>query len=183
MASLSGLNAAGVMTGLATADSFFNKNSNRWLLTDEDGNPVISFTSFISAEIRCEGQAVSAPVEEGSFASYNKVNTPSEFAVSLGIQGDDAALQAALDTLTTLQAGTQLVNLVTPNAEYTSLNLEGFNYRRRREDGLGVLFVDLSLIEIKQVEARYTNVKLAPRKQRGRVQAEEKSMLKILFGG
>ena len=86
---------------------------------------------FLSADIRNESKVVSAPVEEGSFATYNKVATPLEVNVTLGIQGDDSTLQDALDTLTTLQAGTQLVSLVTPNAEYPDLNLEGFNYSRK----------------------------------------------------
>ena len=53
------------------------------------------------------------------------------------------------------------------------MNLESFNYRRRREDGLGVLWVDLSLVGVKQVKAAYTNVRLAQRRYRGKVQAQE----------
>lgn len=157
----------------STLDSWVRKSGNRWLLADDNGQRVIAFTSFLSADIRADGQVVSAPVEEGSFASYNKTNGPLEIHVALGIQGDDAALQEALDTLSTLQAGTQLVSLVTPNAEYPDLNLESFNYSRKRENGLGVLFVELSLVEVKQVRAHYTNAAVAPRRERGKVQAQK----------
>ena len=167
-----------LIVAASTLDSWFNKSGNRWLLADENGLPVVAFTSFLSADIRNESKVVSAPVEEGS---YNKVATPLEVNVTLGIQGDDSTLQDALDTLTTLQAGTQLVSLVTPNAEYPDLNLEGFNYSRKRENGLGVLFVELSLLEVKQVRAQYTNAKLAPRRERGKVQTKERSMATI-FG-
>ncbi len=164
-----------LIVAASTLDSWFNKSGNRWLLADENGLPVVAFTSFLSADIRNESKVVSAPVEEGSFATYNKVATPLEVNVTLGIQGDDSTLQDALDTLTTLQAGTQLVSLVTPNAEYPDLNLEGFNYSRKRENGLGVLFVELSLVEVKQVAAQYTNAELSPRRERGKVQTRETS--------
>ncbi len=165
-----------LIVAASTLDSWLNTSSNRWLLADENGLPVVSFTSFLSADIRNEGQVVSAPVEEGSFATYNKVATPLEARVTLGIQGNDSALQDALDTLTTLQAGTRLISLVTPSAEYPNLNLEGFNYSLKRENGLGALFVELSLAEVKQVRARYANAKLAPRRERGKVRTKETSL-------
>ena len=149
------------------------RSTGRWTLTNASGEAVVAFTSFLSLDLRNESRVVSGPVEEGSFATYNKVETPLEVDVSLGIQGDDATLQSALDSLNALQAGTELVNLVTPNAEYQDLNLESFSYRRRREDGLGVLWVDLSLVGVKQVKAAYTNVRLAQRRYRGKVQAQE----------
>lgn len=170
----------------STLDSWFDKSSNNWALTDENGMPVLNVTSYLSIDIRNEARVVSAPVEEGSFATYNKTLTPLEVSLSIGIQGDDSTLQDALDTLNTLQAGTQLVNVVTPNAEYTSLNVESYNYTRKRENGLGVLFVDISLLEVKQVRVQYTNAKLAPRRERGKVQPKQVSAaagIKSYFGG
>lgn len=154
------------------------RSSALWTLNNASGVPAVTFTSFLGFDLLNESLVVSSQVEEGSFATYNKVETPLEVTVSLGIQGDDATLQTALDTLNALQAGTELVSLVTPTAEYRDLNLEGFNYRQHREDGLGALWVELSLVGVRQVTAQYTNVRLAPRRQRGKVQArEEESML------
>lgn len=143
-----------------------------WTLNTASGVPAVAFTSFLGFELRSESRVVSSPVEEGSFAAYNKVETPPEVTVSLGIQGDDAELQSALDTLHALQAGTELLSLVTPAAEYRNLNLKGFNYRQRREDGLGALWVELSLVSVKQVAAAYADGKPAPRRNRGKVQAK-----------
>ena len=157
----------------SAAGSFSTKAGNRWLLLDEQGQPAVAFTSFLAATMRLEGQTVSAPVEEGSFAAYNKVLSPIGITCSLGIQGDDATLQAALDTLTALQRSTRLISLVTPNAEYPNLNLTSFNYNRRREEGLGALYVELSLVEIRQVKAAYASIRLAPRKQRGQVRPKK----------
>lgn len=154
------------------------RTTGQWSLNNASGEAVVRFTSFLSLDLRNESLVVSGPVEEGGFATYNKVETPLEVDVSLGIEGDDATLQTVLDTLDKLQAGTELLSLVTPNAEYQDLNLEGFNYRRRREDGLGVLWVDLSLVGVKQVKAEYANARVGRRKQRGKVQPVERSGLK-----
>lgn len=147
----------------------------RWTLLNASGDAAVTFTSFLSMELRNESLLLDGPVEEGSFATYNKIETPLEVDVSLGIQGDDAELQKALDTLNSLQAGLELISLITPDAEYTDLNLFGFSFQRRREDGVGVLWVDLMLKSVKQVKAAYTNVRIASRKKRGKVQAKEKS--------
>lgn len=162
----------------------------RWTLMNASGDAAVTFTSFLSMELRNESLLLDGPVEEGSFATYNKIETPLEVDVSLGIQGDDAELQSTLDTLNNLQAGLELISLITPDAEYTDLNLFGFSFRRRREDGVGVLWVDLMLKSVKQVKAAYTNVRIASRKKRGKVQVKEKSAgvflpelgKKILFG-
>lgn len=168
-----------LLVAASTFDSWLNKASNRWAIVSEDGQQVIVFTSFISFELRSDGRVVSAPVEEGSFASYNKLGSPLEINVTLGFAGTDTELQDALDTLATLQAGTQLIGLVTPNAEYQSLNLEGYNYTRKRENGLGALFVELMLTEVRQVRTQYTNSRLAPRQERGKVQGKKTSLLKM----
>ena len=35
-----------LLVAASTLDSWFNKSSNRWLLADENGLPVVPFTSF-----------------------------------------------------------------------------------------------------------------------------------------
>lgn len=150
----------------------------QWTIRGEDGSQIFDFTSFLSLDLRNEAKVVEGPVEEGGFATYNKVQLPIEASVSIGIQGENAELQAALDRLDELQAGTELLSLVTPDFEYSDLSLEMYSYQRKRDaGGIGVLYVDLELKEIKQVEAQYTNVKLGKKKQRGKVQAKETSAL------
>lgn len=158
--------------------------TSQWSLNNASGERVVQFTSFLSMDLRDEYTVVTGPVEEGSFASYNKVASPLEIDVSLGIEGDDATLDAALEALNQLTASTEILSLVTPESEYQNMNLESLSYRRRREDGLGVLWLDLKLIEVRQVKAQYTNAKVGERKQRGKVQGKnvnegkKKSLLK-----
>lgn len=146
--------------------------TGQWSLNNASGERVVEFTSFISLDLRDEYTVVTGPVEEGSFANYNKTASPLEIDCSLGIEGDDATLSTALDALNALAAGTELVSLVTPDTEYDNLNLHSVSYRRRREDGLGVLWLDLKLIEVRQVKAEYTNARVGERKRRGKVQGQ-----------
>lgn len=148
---------------------------HRWGLKDSHGNDALLFASFISCEVRNEGQIVSAPVEEGSFASYNKVAKPISVLLSISMQGDDAYLQASLDQLQRLKTGLEMLIVVTPNEEYSNLNLESYSYRRAIDQGLGVVYADLVLNEVRQVRRQYSNSRLAPRQRRGKVQAKETS--------
>lgn len=166
--------------------------AGQWSLNNASGERVVEFTSFLSMDLRDDYNVVTGPVEEGSFASYNKVASPLEIDCSLGIEGDDNTLNVALDALNELAASTGILSLVTPETEYYNLNLKSVSYRRRREDGLGVLWLDLKLVEVRQVEAQYTNEKLGEKKQRGKVQpkeagtkggAKETSLLASMFGG
>lgn len=132
---------------------------NEWLLADENGNSLVEFQSFISCEISDEGEVLKMPTENGGFAAYNKVADSVKIRVQLAIQGDDVDIQTALTNLKTLKDGTQTFSLVTPTVEYRNMTLESMNYARKREDGLKVCYVELTLIEVREVEAQYTETK------------------------
>ena len=132
---------------------------NEWLLADENGNSLVEFQSFISCEVSDEGEVLKMPTENGGFAAYNKVADSVKIRVQLAIQGDDADIQTALTNLKTLKDGTQTFSLVTPTVEYRNMTLESMNYARKREDGLKICYVELTLIEVREVEAQYTETK------------------------
>jgi len=144
-----------------------------WTLVTEGGGTICSFTSFISSNIKDESKVCSEAVEEGSFASYNKVDSPLEIKVTLGISGADYVLQGALQSLERYSHSTELVSLITPSAEYSSLNLRKYDYRLDRRTGYGALYVTLDLVEVRQVRSEYSNVQIAPKQARGTVQAKQ----------
>lgn len=132
---------------------------SEWLLADENGNSLVEFQSFISCEVSDEGEVLKMPTEKGGFADYNKVAESVKIRVNLALQGTDADIQAALTNLKTLKDGTQTFSLVTPTVEYRNMTLESMNYARKREDGLKVCYVELMLVEVREVEAQYTETK------------------------
>lgn len=126
-----------------------------WTLLNESGLKAVHFTSMLSLKINDQGKAVSTPIERGSFANYNKVQSPTEINVSLGIQGASFVLSLALETLKELQRGTELVSLITPSDYYDSLTLEAHSYEQDNEKGFLTVF--LTLREIRQVGAQVGN--------------------------
>lgn len=127
-----------------------------------DGKPIVTFTSFLDMDFKGESKVAEQPTENGGFVDYNKVQTPNETYVALAMQGSDTDLGESLDKLDNVQAAASLLEVVTPTRVISNVTLVGFNYRRRREDGLGVLFVELRLKEVRQVQAQYANI---PRRQ------------------
>ena len=137
-----------------------------WTLLTEDGADVLTFDSMLSVEVSAENQVAYEPVEKGSFASYNKAATPTQLRVKLARSGSDCDQQAMLNTLDRLCDGTDLVTLVTPAQEYAGYNLEAYSYSRTDSGGAHLLVVELSLVEIRQVETQaYANVNAIKPKQ------------------
>lgn len=127
------------------------------LVWPDTGVAAIEFDTFLRVDVRAEGLSVSAPVEAGSFASYNKITTPNTIELHVAKQGSDDILQQTLHTLDTLQSTAVLVNLITPIAEYVGYTVESYDFAITREAGLGVIYVRIRLIEVREVEPQYTD--------------------------
>lgn len=135
-------------------------NSNEFSIVDSETSlSAFDFDALIQFEVRAEGKVVSAPIEQGSFASYNKVDSPNSLEVVLAKQGTDDVLQAALKTLDSLQTTASKLNFITPVAEYENYTLESYDFSMNQRDGLGVLYIRLHLIEIREVAPQYTDSK------------------------
>lgn len=137
-----------------------------WTLLTEGGADVLTFDSMLSVDVSAENQVAYEPVEKGSFATYNKASTPTQLHVKLARSGTGYDQQAMLNTLDRLCDGTDLVTLVTPAQEYAGYNLEAYSYSRTDSGGSQLLVVELSLVEIRQVETQaYANVDVIKPKQ------------------
>ena len=123
-----------------------------WTLLSEDGADVLTFDSMLSVEVSAENQVAYEPIEKGSFAAYNKAATPTQLRVKLARSGSDYDQQSMLNTLDRLCDGADLLTLVTPAQEYAGYNLEAYSYGRTDSGGAHLLVVELSLVEIRQVD-------------------------------
>ncbi|MDL2315517.1 hypothetical protein LJC59_00340 [Desulfovibrio sp. OttesenSCG-928-A18] len=127
-----------------------------WTLLDEGGGTAVVFTSFIGMDLRSDGNALTYPVEQGSFADYNKVDSPQEIKVTLGLQGAEADFEAALAKLDEYQKEAVKLAVATPARHYDSMTLEGYAYSRSQERNAGMLAVELTLVEVREVETQVT---------------------------
>lgn len=96
------------------------------------------------------------PVERGSFASYNKVETPASPLVTLSFSGSESDRAKFLTSLDEATKSTGLYSVVTPEVQYVNYSIESYSYSRRADRGATLLIVELTLKEIRQVSAQYT---------------------------
>lgn len=150
-------------------------NAEDWVFLGEGDSEVLTVHSLLELEIESGGSVPSQPLEQGSFAAYNKLQEPLKIAANIAIEGDSATLQDALGQLNTLKDETSIFSVITPEFEYVSMTLESFSYARKREEGLGVLYVQMNLVEVREVETATTTVKLPPKKCKRKDCASQKN--------
>lgn len=134
--------------------------SETWDIVGPGTMPVLTFTSFLEASVSDEGKAVSVPVEKGGFTVYNKTDSPRTMDVTLGKEGEPSELQQIIETLKAYKIQAVTVSIITPITEYNDMTLESFSYQLRREDGRGLLIVELHFTEIRSVATKTSKITL-----------------------
>lgn len=130
-----------------------------WGIFMANGQPAVTADSTISFDFRKEWRISDYPVEQGSFQTYNKVETPSDIRVRMAVSGAEsrgpflasvAAMCKALDLLT----------VVTPDAVYPSMNAVHYDYRREQRSGGSLIQVDVWFEEVRvTAQTQFTNTK------------------------
>jgi hypothetical protein len=129
-----------------------------WTIMSEDGGSAIAFTSFIGMRVNSDGSASSYPVEEGAFASYNKMQAPIEITVNLGKSGEAYDIESTIQVIEKYKQEATKLSVVTPTMFYESMTLESYSYSHRRDNGARILLVELRLKEVKEVTTQTTDV-------------------------
>ena len=175
--------ATGIMLAgrAAIAVGIQPQDTPQYYLTLTESNEVaVQFTRVMELEMTAEGKVVSTPIEQGSFASYNKVEEPAAIRATLAVEGELVNLQTVVDKLFELKKNTTLVNFVTPIREYNDFTVEKLSYQQAAEKGVNVLYVDINLVEIKEVEPQYTDTKapkpITPKAAKNPANASTKDM-------
>lgn len=150
-------------SGLGISDSI-----SSWSMIDDQGRRAVAFDVMINFDITAENKVIQSPTEMGNFVMYNKVVAPNQIGLQVAIMGDNARLQEALNILFQLQAGVDLISIVSPEYEYRSYNLEKMQYQRAAEKGIDVIYIDLGFIEVREATVQYSNARIAKRVKRGK---------------
>lgn len=133
-----------------------------WTIYDEQGQPAVAFDVFLGCGAKAASKIAQNPVEQGSFATYNKIASPTALSVTLARTGRATQLGAMLDQLDALVEGTDLISVITPGRTYVDYSLESYDYSRTTDTGADRLLVSLTLQEVRQVEPRYSNEQVPP---------------------
>jgi hypothetical protein len=139
---------AGGGFGLSGLMSLFAKKP-QYIIKADSGD--LEFQSMLEMSCTEDSSLPSEPIEQSSFATYNRVIEPLDIKCRLGVQGYPSVLQSMIDRLSELRKGTEKLTFITPSASYESLMLQGFDYRVDNHTGFNVLLVDLTFKEIREV--------------------------------
>ncbi|MBK0397263.1 phage baseplate protein [Kingella bonacorsii] len=133
---------------------------NYWGIFGQNGIPLLLSDNVTSVKHQNTSKVSNAPIERGSFASYNKVGDPFTVTVQMSKgSGGVFARGAFLGLLDTLANSTDLFLVITPEAVYPNMAITGYDYAREASDGARLLKVNIHLAEVRQVEVKYTKTK------------------------
>jgi len=147
-----------VSAGLSAINAL-NSSNTGWGIYDADGmNQALFPDSFLSLDYKKDMNISNYPLEQGSFASYNKVRTPYSISVrvtkgsSLAILSGGGSMTSDrnlfLQALDDMVASLALLTIITPEASYFNANLESYEYKREVKNGAGMIIADLRFVEI-----------------------------------
>lgn len=114
-----------------------------------DGIPVILADNVVSFEFDQRFTISDYPVEQGGFASFNKVYQPFDIVIRFTAGGDLVNRQAFLDSISAIIGGTALYDVVTADATYLSVSLVGYRYQQTAASGIGLIQVDVAARQVK----------------------------------
>jgi len=113
------------------------------------GKSVVVFDTFVSIDYRRGWAIADYPVEEGAFESYDKVQLPFDVRVKFASGGSPENRQALLNSVEAISKTLLLYSVVTPEAVYPSVNVQHIDYRRTSTNGVGMIQVEMWLLEVR----------------------------------
>ena len=153
-----GLNTAGTnamisLGGAALINAVFG---NYWGVFNEYGIPILLADNVMSLKYANSSRISQAPIEKGSFASYNKVSNPYKATVQLSKGSGGTLLRGAfLAQIEMLANSTLKFHIITPEFVYTNACIIGYDTARQASEGAQLIKVNLHLEEIREVIVQY----------------------------
>jgi hypothetical protein len=140
----------------------------QWGIYTTKGALALKPDSFVELEGVKDYRVPTYPVEPpsasrvGGFQSYNKVEMPGEFHVTLSKGGHKSDRQAFLAAVDKILGSVSYFTIVTPEATYKNVNIVHRDLRRAVEAGATLLQVRLGFNEIRvSATVAFSNVKNA----------------------
>lgn len=152
-----------------------------WGIYDtQSGEQMFVGASVIGVSYESEHRVSNAPIENGSFSSYNKTKNPYTIVVEYVCDGSRGlALADFVANVKNAEESLAIVSVSTPEISYASANIVGHRYRRSAERGLNLPVVEVLLAEVRiEASAGYgsaANPQGQPQQNVGTVQTQSPS--------
>lgn len=152
------INIARVFAVQAPVDILFHatKAAPVWGVFNAAGARVINADSVLVFDYRAEWALSNFPVQQGAFASYNKVTKPFDTSVVLTKGGSEADRTTFLNQCETVAASLDLFTILTPEKQYVGVNGARMEMSRKEVKGAFFVVVELFFQRINQVDAQYS---------------------------
>lgn len=124
--------------------------AQQWGLYDQSGLPAVLADNVQSLEVALEAQISDFPVENGGFASYNKVIRPFDVRIAMTRGGSVEDRQAFAQQVQEAWQSLELFNVVTPEVVYLDVNVVGVRRLVESDRGVGLMMLDVSLRKVRQ---------------------------------
>ena len=134
--------------------------------------------SVLSMNVGGASSASDFPVEEGSFATYNKVIRPETVRVSYAVSGSASDRALFLSEIRDAKNNNTLLDVYMPETVglYQNYTIVNYQMNRSADSGASIFYIDVDLIEVKEVSAKYiASSKKTPVKEPKKVQAKPKT--------
>jgi len=121
------------------------------------GASIPASISVISVEPVRDTRLADFPLQNGSFAMYNRVQLPRTVKITLALDGNDNDRSYFLDQIEAACLSTNLYSIFTANYTFTSspgvagYALESYSYERKATRGSTLLTVAITCKEVRQV--------------------------------
>lgn len=122
---------------------------SQWGIYDDSGAPALLPDSYLEVHFKNDERQAVYPMEEGSFATYNKVNTPFDCRVKMSIGSDIVGRTAFLAACDAMLKSTNLYTVITPERSYSNASVVNTMYGRTRRDGVTMIIVELWFQEVR----------------------------------
>ena len=120
-----------------------------WGIFTRAGTPVIVADTVHNLDYKQEWAISDFPLERGAFETYDKVARPYDARVRFLAGGSDSNRATLLSSIEAIAGDYNLYDVVTPEVVYLNCNVQHYDYRRTTENGVGILSVDVWLLEIR----------------------------------
>lgn len=124
-----------------------------------NGQQIVTPDTFASIDYRQGWALADYPLENGAFETYNKVELPFDVRVRLASGGTIDNRQNLLRQIQNIAGDQRFYDVVTPEVIYQQCNIQHFDYRRTATNGVGLILIEVWLLEIRVLPQRGANVR------------------------
>lgn len=156
---------AAVTLGSGALQNLLDKFLPVWYIIRFDGlgrfYEALTPDNFISIDYTASQNISNYPIEQGQFATYNKINNPNQATLKVSVGGSESRKNDFLNDVEKMARSFDYFEVVAPSGTYKNLTVDRYEYRREVSGGLGVLVVTIHFVEI--MSAKITEQAVTPK--------------------